>query len=343
MENYDVLGSSLLQSVYSFVEQCLIDYKSLQPEFDYVLSFGTNLDNEQVYENDKFNIVLYTGVVDKIPSHFANVNGVNQILFAGYLDITMSIVAPISLQYIDDLKIYSQKDKEYNDEFFRTAEENYGDSNILSPYDENKIQLGTRLLEQLSLFLTRKSMVVNNFKFSIRCDMPVIEGQVELGLYRLVQSLTPMCKFVWLNDLGKSLYSGEETRFFITFQNDSFSGYETTEYEFYNLLEIDEMTNMIKKNYPLYNESTTKALGNHYNRIMEIGSPDFDLGALSKLTEYKHSGNLKKLQDVKCRYYDGKNDWQFYAIIDGDVKSNSMDKFSSRNITITITSDIVEL
>lgn len=342
MVSYDILGSSLLQSSYEFIEQCLENFKSIQPEFDYTLFYGTNLDNELVYENDKFNIVLYTGVVDKIPSHFMEVNGVNQILYAGYLDITLSVVCPISLEYTDDLNIYSQKSKEYNDNFLDVNDTNYGDSNLLSINDTNKIQLGTRLLEQLSLFLTRRNIEINNFDFSMRCDMPIIDSQVDVGVYRLVQSLTPMLKFVWLNDLGKATYSGEKEKVYITFKNSDYSDYETQEYEIFGVLETSEITTLIKKDYPIYNQTTINSIGNHYSRGFSVQCIDLDLGAIQRLNEFKNSGNIKRLQDVKVRLYDGKKNWSFYAVIDNVIKSSNLDRFSSKSISFTVVSEILE-
>lgn len=345
MTNNEIIGSSLIQSSFNFINECLKDYQKLQPEFKYKLSFGTNLDNELVEENDIFNIVLYTGAVEKIPSYYTEINGVNQLLYAGYFDMELSIVSPVSLKYSDDFRIYAEKQKQISDDFRNVDETNFDgfeNVDILSDEDRNKIELGTRLLEGLSLFLTQKSKVINNFEFSIRADMPVIDGQFDFGVYRLLQSLTPMCKFVYLNDIGKAMYSGEKQRLWCSFYDKDIGDYETELHEFYNLLEYVEYHNTIKKTFPLFNEPTTKAIGNHYNRYVNVNIPELDIGACKVIKEKIYSGDLSSLEDVKFKYYDGKKYWCYYGIIDADERPSSIDKFTSRTISITVLSEITE-
>lgn len=342
IENKDIISSSIIQSTYKFFDICLQDFKKLQPEFNYTFHYGTNLDNELSTEDDIFNIVLYTGSVDKIPSYFQEVNGIEQILYAGYLDVSLSIVNPIPLNYTNDLKIHTEKEKAYTSDFSQIAEENYGVENILSDEDEEKIQFGTRMLEALSLFLTRKSMTVDNFKISVRADMPVVEGQFELGRYRLIESITPICKFALQNDLGKALYSGEDLKIWASFLNDDYSTYGNY-YEFYNVLETSQDTGLISKKYPIFGEQTIKGLINQITRNFSLTLPDFKLGATEQLQNIINNGDLRKFQDVKFKIYDGKNYYEFYANIDADSRPTNIDKYTSRTLSIMITSELEEV
>ena len=92
LRNTDIIQNSIIQTSFEYIDNILQDYQKLQPEFKYHLNYGTNLNQEFVEDTDYFNIVMFTGSVDKIPSYYNEINGVNQLLYAGYFDIALSII-----------------------------------------------------------------------------------------------------------------------------------------------------------------------------------------------------------------------------------------------------------
>lgn len=339
---------SLSQSIYNLIENILNEYSVLQPEFKYKLYFGTNIDSEEIVDNDVFSIVLYLGSVEKLPTYYEEINGVYQLLYAGYIDVALSIINPISLEYTEEARIHILNEINLNDNFSiqdNSNMNNFEGENILSTNDMTKIEVGTRLLEGLSVFMTRKNVNVDNFKFSIRADNPLITGQFDIGRYRLTENLAFMCKFALQNDLGKSLFDGEELKVWLdipVLENGSLV-HKGNWTKLYSVLEMSVDSSAVTKDYPIAGSTTIKSIANQMTRICTISAPELDLGASKDLKELVLNGELDKLQDIKVKYYDGKKYRQFNAVVMIDTRPISIDKFSSLSISLNITTDIIEV
>ena len=216
INNYEIMNGSIIQSSFNLINTILQEYQVLQPDFKYDLYYGTNFDFDYSFDNDKFSIVMMTGGIEKIPSHFVELEGRQQLLYAGYFDIMLSIVNPISTRYSDELEIISSYDSQITESSYVQTEQNTN-INSLPEEEANKIDKGTRLLEGLSIFLTRKNLNIDNFKFTTIADSPIIEGQYEVGIYRLLTAVGITTKFSLQNTLGKSLVSGEDSRLWFKF------------------------------------------------------------------------------------------------------------------------------
>ena len=325
LENEQLIKGSLIQSTYDYIDQILKDFKKLQPEFKYDLFFGTNYDVNDIQDKDKFNIILFTGGVDKIPSHYIDYNGVNQMFYAGYLDVSLSIVNPISVSYSDELQVHSTDDKELTEDFNQQEEVNQASVVDLDDEDLTKIQKGTRMLEALSLFLTQRAKIVNDFKITSRADAPIIFGQFDYNVYRLQEQLSLMTKFVLLNDIGKSSISGEEYKIWFNFKENG----EDNWLEYYEMFDYSRDEYLDNNEFPKSNNPNIQAIINHIGRQISITSPDFKIGANKKLHELTESGDIKKIKEIEIKIYDGHDYKKANVKMLGLNHNANRDKFAS--------------
>lgn len=341
MNKYNISSHSLTQSAFYLVDELLYEYQQIQPSFKYKLYHGSNYDISDNLEKDVFNIVLFMSGVDKIPSHFVEINGEKQILFAGYFDILLSIVNPISTNYTDDLEMIALQDNQISYDLGNQSLENIND-NILSEEDISRIELGHRLLEGLALFITQKNKEIDNFKFTTRADMPIIDGQYDIGEYRLTQSLGVSVKFALQNDLGKSLISGEDLKVWFKFLDEE-GIYEDDWYELYNVLDFEIDTIPVSKQFPLSGHLTTQQMLNHLNRGLRVSAPELNIGASKKLKDILYSEDLRKMRKLKIRYYDGVVLREFEGVVVSDYRPLNLDRFASLSFTVGITSELKEI
>lgn len=335
------MNGSIIQSSYNLINTLLEEFAILQPEFKYDLYYGTNFDSDYAFDNDKFSIVMMTGGIEKIPSHFIEVDGINQLLYAGYFDIVLSIVNPISTRYFDGLEIRAGFDSQISDNLYIQNETNT-DMNIVLEEDSKKIDLGTRLLEGLSIFLTKKNKSIDNFKFTTIADYPVIEGQYEVGIYRLLTSVGISTKFSLQNELGKTLTSGEDYRVWFNFLDDSSTFQDDGWEEYYGQLVVSFDNTLSNKQFPVSGIATLQQISNQIIRTIEISSPDLDIGANKTITSLLESGKLEKMTKLKVRVYDGKTTKEMDAIFMNRSHSAEINRFSATSLFLGITSNIVD-
>jgi hypothetical protein len=330
IEINNTVGNNLIQSIYKYFSIILEDYKKQNPSFKYKLYFGSNYDVDTIQNNDEFNIILNTGAVDKIPTHYVDINGVSQLLYGGYLDVTLDIVNPIALEYTSDLEFTTIKDKQITDNLNVQDEENMETPTMLDQSDVDKIQFGTRLLEGLSLFLTRRNVKINKFDITTRADKPVIMGQFESNVYRLLESMTIMIKFKLNNDIGESLSSGENQRVYLDFGDNEWLEY----YEVFDLNYSDSPDNL---EFPKSGKLNIQTIFNHFGKYITLSSPNFNLGACGKLNTLFKEGNLKKLNSLKLKVVnDLSTDIYEVAVIERGQNENR-DRFGSVSFTFRVT------
>lgn len=338
INNYEIMNGSIIQSSFNLINTILQEYQVLQPDFKYDLYYGTNFDFDYSFDNDKFSIVMMTGGIEKIPSHFVELEGRQQLLYAGYFDIMLSIVNPISTRYSDELEIISSYDSQITESSYVQTEQNTN-INSLPEEEANKIDKGTRLLEGLSIFLTRKNLNIDNFKFTTIADSPIIEGQYEVGIYRLLTAVGITTKFSLQNTLGKSLVSGEDSRLWFKFLG-SDGEYTNDWEEYYGQLVISFENTLSNKQYPVSGIATLQQLSNQIIRTMEISSPDLDLGANITINGLIDSGNLTEMTKLKIKYYNGKVTKYAQAIFMNKSQSLEINRFGSISLLLGLTSDL---
>lgn len=344
LTNTDVIQNSIIQTSFEYIDNILQDYQKLQPEFKYHLTYGTNLNQDFVEDTDYFNIVMFTGSVDKIPSYYNEVNGVNQLLYAGYFDIALSIINPIPLLYTDGERIVTIEEPELSEQLYdQGIENNY--SNWQELFDENskKIEYATRLLEGLSLFLTRRNVKINNFDLTTRADIPVPDGQFEVGFYRLTETLPVSVKFVHLNDIGKLIKSGEAYKVWIKAKSNNNNTEYTDWIEFNNLFEFELSNVAVDKGFALFNNTTMQSMNNQITRTATLSCPELEIGACKLLKDLVYSGNLIALENIKVKYFDGHKEYEFDAVWNWDERPANIDQFNGFSVVFTVTSDINEV
>jgi hypothetical protein len=339
IDNNQVMRSSLIQSLYDYMDKILNDFSKLQPSFKYNLYFGTNFDIDSIQDKDIYNIVVFTGAVDKLPTHYVEIDGVSQLLYAGYLDVNLGIVNPISLSYTDDLQISTNNDEVNNPNTSEQQPINEINTPDLEEDDLNKIEQGTRLLEALSLYLTRKSVLVNDFKITSRADTPLITGQFDNNVYRLQEQITLMTKFVLLNDIGKSTLSGEDYRVWINFIEDGNDNWV----EFYEVFDLSIDEHLDSNEYPKSNNANIQSILNHIGRTISISSPYLRVGANEKLRQLLNKSEIKKIKFLEMKIYNGKVYEKFNIKLMTFNKNTNRDKFDSVRYDFRIVSDIEEV
>lgn len=341
LTNTDVIQNSIIQTSFEYIDNILQDYQKLQPEFKYHLNYGTNLNQEFVEDTDYFNIVMFTGSVDKIPSYYNEIDGVNQLLYAGYFDIALSIINPIPLLYTDGDRIVTIEEPELSDQLYdQGIENNY--SNWQELFDENskKIEYATRLLEGLSLFLTRRNVIINNFSLTTRADIPIPDGQFEIGFYRLTETLPISVKFVHLNYIGKQIKSGEAYKVWIKTKSNNNNTEYTDWTEFNNIFEFSLSNTAVDKAFALFGTPTMQSINNQISRTASLSCPELEIGACKLLKDLVYSGNLEALENIKLKYFDGRNNYVFDCVWNWEERPANMDQFNGFSVTFNVTSEI---
>lgn len=327
-----VIGNSIIQSSYNYFCECLECFAKEQPTFRYNVNFGTNSNEDYSEDVDTFNFVVYNDVPEIIPSHWTEINGCTEILYAGYINLGVSVLNPMALEYNDDFIINTTISEQYDDTVYSQEEYN------ISENDDNKIQYGIRLLEAFARFMRRKGITVDNFKFTSQCEIPSPDGVFDAGMYRLATVLDISLKFSMQNELGKSLFDGEELRVWIKSGTSEADKYK----EIYNVLEMNMSNRTTDKTFPLFNEATNKTIANQTMRSCTINCPDLDMGGNKEIKELLHTGQLNKLNSCSLVYYDGKSYKTFACVPTNTSIPIVMDKFNGITITLAITSDIID-
>ena len=342
LRNTDVIQNSIIQTSFEYIDDILKDYQKLQPEFKYHLNYGTNLNQDFVEDTDHFNIVMFTGSIDKIPSYYNEINGVNQLLYAGYFDIALSIINPIPLLYTDGERIVTIEEPELSEQLYdQELNNNYSNWKELFEENSKKIEYATRLLEGLSLFLTRRNVKINNFSITTRADIPIPDGQFEVGFYRLTETLPISVKFVHLNDIGKQIKSGEAYKVWIKTKSNN-NNTEYTEWtEFNNLFEFSLSNTSVDKSFALFGTSTMQAINNQLTRTATVSCPEMEIGACKLLKDLVYSGNLDALQNIKLKYFDGNNYYVVDCVWNWEERPANIDQFNGFSVTFTVTSNIL--
>lgn len=324
-----ITGNSIIQASYSYFCKCLEDYKAAQTAFKYNVNYGTNSIADYVEDEDTFNFVVYSGIPELIPSHWVEINGEPEILYAGFIDLAVSFVNPIPAKYNNDFEIQSIEQEQYVDRTY-----NQVDYNVVSDETNEKIDVGMRLLEGFARFMRRKGIVMDGFKLTSKCEIPSPDGLFDNGFYRLLGTLNIQIKFAMQNKLGSALTDGEETRVWFSYSN------EGPYYEIYNVFDFEPTHGGVDKTYPLYDKTTTITQLNQLNRSFSINFPELDFGGNKKLKELFEEGDLDKLNNIHVVYYDGKIYRDFLAVPTNMTNPYSMDKFNGITCVFAIKSDI---
>lgn len=327
-----VIGSSIIQSSYNYFCECLKCFAKEQPAFKYSVNYGTNSNEFYAEEDDTFNCVVYNDVPELIPSHWVEVNGNTEILYAGYIRLAVSILNPIPVTYNDDMIIATTETSQYYDSVYSQDEFN------ISEEDDHRIQYSIRLLEAFARFMRRKGIVVDNFKFTSQCEIPTPDGVFENSFYRLATTLDITLKFAMQNELGKALYDGEELRVWIKSGTSEADKY----HEIYNVLDMNMSNRTTDKTFPLFGESTNKTLSNQMMRSATINCPDLDMGGNRLIKTIIEAGNINKINKCNIVYYDGKKYKTFDCVPTDTSIPTVIDKFNGISLVLAITSDITE-
>lgn len=330
LNNEKITNNSIIQTAYTYICDCLESFKKIQTDFEYTVNYGTNSNDDMSEDMNKFNFVVYTGIPDLIPSHWMEINGESQILYAGTMDLAISVVNPIPMNYNNDFTLTRIEQEEYVDSTY--SQEDY---NELSDEDNEKIDFGIRMLEALSRYLRRKGVVYNGFKLTSECAVPSPDGLFENGFYRLETVLDITLKFAMLNDLGSSLTSGEDTRLWVKVKNEKYE-------EIYNVLDATKKLNGVDKSYPLYDNSTLRTAINQLNRVLSIDFPQLDFGGNKKIINVLDSGDLDSINNMSIVMYDGKSYKTFNVVPVSIETPYMMDKFNGVSVVFNVTSDIVD-
>lgn len=327
-----VIGNSIIQSSYNYFCECLECFAKEQPAFKYNVNFGTNSNEDYAEDDDTFNFVVYNDVPELIPSHWVEINGNTEILYAGYINLAVSVLNPIAMSYGDSVIIAPTDSTEYIDSVYDQDE-----GNAISEEDDNKIQYGMRLLEGFARFMRRKGIIVDDFKFTSQCEIPTPDGVFDSGFYRLTSVLDITLKFAMQNTLGKALYDGEETRVWVKIGTSEADKYK----EIYNVLEFIPEYSTINKSFPLFDEATMKTINNQLNRFCTITFPDFDFGGSKAMREIMEKGS-EDINNVTITYYNGKS-YRTFTCVPTNISSPCiMDRFNGMTLVFAITSDITE-
>jgi hypothetical protein len=328
-----VIGNSIIQSSYNYFCECLECFAKEQPSFKYNVNFGTNSNEDYTEDDDVFNFVVYNDIPELIPSHWVEINGDTEILYAGYINLAVSVLNPIALNYNDSFTLNTTEEEQFYDSTYSQQE-----YNTISEEDDNKIQYGMRLLEAFAIFMRRKGIMVDNFKFTSQCAIPTPDGLFDSGFYRLTTTLDISLKFAMQNTLGKALYDGEELRVWIKAGNSESNKYT----EIYNVLDMNISDRTIDKTFPLLGEATTTTVSNQMIRSATINCPDFNFGGNKVIKDILERGDIETINNCHIIYYDGKIYKKFDCVPTNTSIPIVMDKFNGISLVLAITSDIIE-
>ena len=292
------LISSLSQSICDCVETLLEEFKSIEPSFNYRLSFATDYDDAT--PNNVFDIVLQIGAIDRLPTHYTKVGEKTSILFAGITDVGLSIVAPIAKTYSNNVQLTEITQQEISPDFLDTKQSNYlsGDNDFVFDTETlDKIQNTSRLLEALSMFMYRKGMVSNDFELTFTTNIPEITGQLEYGIYRLVEEIYIKCKFQQISDFYVSSGENVMVKFNVgTDENPNWLNY-------YNIVDFSFGFSAVDQSYPVSPRAIVQNQINQLESKLTISSPAvINIGASKYFSECFEKGQLERLQFITMRY-----------------------------------------
>lgn len=293
------LQSSLTQSAYKVMDNLFKDYQKENPSFKYQLSYGTNYDTN--CPDDTFSISMELGTINRVPAHYTDMPTGEEILFAGTTQISLSIVNPVAVSYLDELPLtYNTTDNEITDNLYDQSEQNGLQTNndaILDEESSLKIQDTVRLLEGLSLFIYRKDLSSNNFKFTFLSDLPLITGEFERGKFRLTEALFITCKFQ--NDSVFNISSGENVKLLFNFGDTNSPDWK----EYYGLFDFTFSYGAVDKNYPLANRVAIQNNINQMELKLTISSPAItNVGANKEILDRIYSLDISLLQNVEIMF-----------------------------------------
>lgn len=328
-----VIGNSIIQSSYNYFCECLECFAKEQPAFKYTVNFGTNSNEDYTEDEDVFNFVVYNDIPELIPSHWMEINGNTEILYAGYINLAVSVLNPMPVEYNNDFVIGTTVSPEYTSSVYSQEE-----FNAIREEDDNKIQYGIRLLEAFARFMRRKGIPVDNFKFTSQCEIPTPDGVFDSGFYRLTAVLDITLKFAMQNVLGKALFDGEELRVWIKYGDSEANKYK----EIYNILDMTISNRTIDKTYPLFGEATTTTVINQMMRSVTINCPDLNIGGNKLIKDMLYEGELNNINECRIVYYDGKNYKTFNCTPTNTSIPIVIDKFNGIALTFAVNSDIVD-
>lgn len=331
LTNDKIIGNSIIQSSYNYFCECLKDFQELQPDFKYTVNYGTNSMSDFVEDEDTFNFVVYNGIPDLIPSHWVEIDGEPEIIYAGYMNLAVSFVNPIPAKYNNDFVLERIDQEQYIDSTYSQE-----DFNEVSDETNEKIEFGMRMLEAFSRFMRRKGIKVDNFNISSMCQVPTMDGLFENGFYRFLGALDIQIKFNSLNKLSGNLTSGEEVRVWIKVKEGKYK-------EIYNVFDFDPAYSTVDKTFPLFNKSTIITKSNQIARSCSINFPELDFGGNKVIKEMLEQGDLDKINNTKIIYYDGKIYRKFDAVPTNITNPYQMDKFNGITAVFAIKSNIEEV
>lgn len=291
--------SSLQQSICDCVETMLEEYKTIEPSFKYVLSYGSNFDTD--CEMDTFNINLAIGSIDRIPCHYTKLRNMETILFAGNVDVSLSVLCPVPLTYKNDVEISTNNKQLITDDLMNQSDSNigyYDEEEELDEISVGKIENTVRLMEGLSMFMYRKNMISNDFSLTFLTDMPLLTGVYENREYRFMQDLFISCKFKQLGAFN--ITSGEDVELYFGFKN-NFGEIEWDKFEC--LTDFSFSFGAVPLNYPLASKSLVQTAINQQDLTLTISCPAItNIGANKKLLECVEKAKIEEYQYLPIRY-----------------------------------------
>lgn len=290
--------SSLSDSIYDCVDLLLKQYQDLNPSFKYNLSFATNYDTD--VPEDVFDIVLQIGTIDRVPAHYSRVDNVEDLIFAGITDISLSVLNPVSIRYTDNVDLTFIQNKTLSNNFKDQSMTNVGESADAPIIDEetlNKIEDTVRLLEGLSTFMYRKSIIINGFEFTIMTDLPQVTGELDYSVYRITEEIYAGVKF---QKLGKfNISSGENIQLFFNFGTEANPDWQ----EFYALNDFLFSYGMIDVKYPVSPKALVQDANNQLQLQLTISAPAItNVGANKTLVDLLEAGQLYKTNYIPMKY-----------------------------------------
>lgn len=331
LTNDKIAQNSIVQSSYNYFCECLKDFKEIQPDFEYTVNFGTNSMNDFVEDEDKFNFVVYAGVPDLIPSHWVEIDGDTDILYAGFINLAVSFINPIPAKYTNDLVMERIDQEQYIDSTYYQE-----DFNEVSDETNEKIEFGMRILEAFSRFMRRKGVKVDNFNITSMCQVPIMDGLFDNGFYRFLGTLDIQLKFNALTTLGGKLVNGEETRVWIKTAGGKYQ-------EIYNIFDFEPAYSTVDKTYPLFDKTTTITTANQLNRSCSVNFPELDIGGSKLIKRVFELGNLDEINNMYLVYYDGKVYKKLSVVPTNITNPYQLDKFNGITVVFAVKSEVEEV
>lgn len=328
--------SSLTQATYDMVNNLLKEYQELNPLFKYKLYYGTNYD--ELAEEDEFGIFMDIGPIQRIPSHYVNIKNVDSLLFAGTTTLSFNIINPVSTRYTNNVDLTLIEDKEFTNDFLDQDSSNFGSGLEEEVFDEltlGKIQESIRLLEGLSLYMYRKGIIQNNFEFTLIPDIPVIAGQYEQGLFRLVEEIS--CDLKFQDKTTFNVISGENCLLYFKLNNK----WE----QFYSIIDFSFGFGAVDTTYPKSPFAVTQNIINQGELSLEFSAPAItNIGANKILRDYILSCDLSKIQNLQIKYSEDNGvTWKTTKVnITGFAEPKNINVFTSQVYTLHVLEPITK-